>query len=149
VAKVVPAADWRAIVVLPPTRCPPAGRGPCCRPVTRSAMWSANIQRFRCLDSPLRQGRADLLRIAMSDRIHQPVSSANLQAAAADVAPGWGARNSGRGAERAGPAVLVVVEGEEALGRASAAIWDALGGPGGAELLVCRFVPSGANQTNV
>jgi homoserine kinase len=109
----------------------------------------ANIQAVSMLGLAFAQGRADLLRIAMSDRIHQPYRAPICKLLPL-MLPLVGEHGIlGAALSGAGPAVLVVVEGEEALGRASAAIWDALGGPGGAELLVCRFVPSGANQTNV
>jgi homoserine kinase len=149
VAKVVPAADWRAIVVLPADPLP-TSRARAVLPASYPlGDVVANIQAVSMLGLAFAQGRADLLRIAMSDRIHQPYRAPICKLLPL-MLPLVGEHGIlGAALSGAGPAVLVVVEGEEALGRASAAIWDALGGPGGAELLVCRFVPSGANQTNV
>jgi homoserine kinase len=149
VAKVVPAADWRAIVVLPADPLP-TSRARAVLPASYPlGDVVANIQAVSMLGLAFAQGRADLLRIAMSDRIHQPYRAPICKLLPL-MLPLVGEHGIlGAALSGAGPAVLVVVEGEKALGRASAAIWDALGGPGGAELLVCRFVPSGANQTNV
>jgi homoserine kinase len=90
------------------------------------------------------QGRADLLRTAMSDRIHQPYRApiCSLLPLMLPLVGGHGIL--GAALSGAGPAVLVIVEGEAALEGASAAIRDALSSPGEAELLSSRFVEDGA-----
>ena len=93
------------------------------------------------------QGRGDLLRVAMQDRIHQP-----YRAAICPLLPGLlplagshgilGAALSG-----AGPAVLVIVESEGRLKEASAAIQSAVEGLPSASLRICRFSPDGTSLT--
>ncbi len=100
VARVEPPAEWRAIVVLPtePLATSKArAMLPECYP---RADVVANIQSAALLGLAFAQGRGDLLRIAMRDRIHQPYRATDLPAAAPAAAAGGGKRHSGRGAER-------------------------------------------------
>lgn len=146
-AKVVPPADWRVIVVLPRDPLPTSKARavlPASYPLGDVV---ANIQSASMLGLAFAQGRADLLRTAMSDRIHQPYR-APICSLLPLVLPLAGARGIlGAALSGAGPAVLVIVEGERALEQASTAIRGALSDPGEAELLVCRFVESGASQS--
>ena len=72
VARVEPPADWRAMVVMPGD--PVAtSHARAVLPATYSrADAVANIQAAALLGLAFAQGRADLLRPAMADRIHQP-----------------------------------------------------------------------------
>jgi homoserine kinase len=146
VARVEPPTEWRAIVVLPaePLATSKArAMLPECYPRADAV---ANIQSVAMLGLAFAQGRADLLRIAMRDRIHQPyripfcpLLPRLLPLAGEDGI--LGAALSG-----AGPSVLVIVGGDERLPHASAAILGALEGQPEPELLVCRFLPNGASQ---
>jgi homoserine kinase len=145
VARVVPPVEWRAIVVLPSE--------PLATSKARAALPEsygrddvvANIQSVAMLGLAFAQGRGDLLRIAMCDRIHQPyrapfcpLLTCLLPLAGSDGI--LGAALSG-----AGPAVLVVVESESSLDKASAAIQAAVAGLPQPDLRVCRFLPDGAS----
>ena len=103
----------------------------------------ANLQSVGLLGLAFAQGRGDLLRVAMSDRIHQPYRAAIcpmlprlLPLAGRDGI--LGASLSG-----AGPAVLVVVEGDASIERATAAILAVLDSMAKPELVVCSFEPVG------
>jgi homoserine kinase len=106
----------------------------------------ANIQSAAMLGVAFAQGRADLLRIAMRDRIHQPyrVPFCPLLPRLLPLAGSHGIL--GAALSGAGPSVLVIVGSEGSLAKASEAILNALEGLAEPELLVCRFVSSGASQ---
>ena len=146
-AKVVPPADWRVIVVLPRDPLPTSKARavlPASYPLGDVV---ANIQSASMLGLAFAQGRADLLRTAMSDRIHQPYR-APICSLLPLVLPLVGERGIlGAALSGAGPAVLVIVAGERALEQASAAIRGALSDPGEAEFLFSRFVESGVSQS--
>lgn len=146
VAKVTPPAEWRVIVVLPADPLPTSKARavlPASYPLKDVV---TNIQSASMLGLAFAQGRGDLLRTAMNDRIHQPyrASICTLLPLVLPLVGGHGIL--GAALSGAGPAVLVIVKGERDLEPASAAIRGALGSPGEAELLVCRMVESGANQ---
>ena len=72
VARVVPPADWRAIVVLP-AEALATNKARAVLPATYSrADVVANIQSVSLLGLAFAQARGDLLRVAMRDHIHQP-----------------------------------------------------------------------------
>jgi homoserine kinase len=144
VGRVVPPAAWRAIVVLP--------REPLSTSKARATLPASypradvvrNIQSAGLLGLAFAQGRGDLLRIAMSDRIHQPYRASicpliDLLVPLAGREGILGVALSG-----AGPAVLAIVESESSLAPASAAIRAALTGSHPAELLICHFEAAGA-----
>ena len=93
------------------------------------------------------QARGDLLRIAMSDRIHQPYR-ASICPLLPLLLPLAGSQGIlGVALSGAGPAVLVVVEGVESIAPASAAIRAAVAGMPDPELLVCCFEFEGTSQS--
>ncbi len=147
-AKVVPPADWRAIVVVPSDPLATSkARAVLPEAYSRSDV-VANLQAVSLLGPAFAQARGDLLRVAMADRIHQPYRAAIcpllprlLQLAG--VGGILGVALSG-----AGPAVLVVVEGDSCLAAAQAAIRNALSGLQEPELLICRFEPRGAESSS-
>ncbi len=145
-AKVVPPAEWRAIVVLPAEPLP-TSKARAVLPATYSLSdVVANIQSVSLLGLAFAQARTDLLRTAMSDRIHQPYR-APICPFLPLLLPLVGEHGIlGAALSGAGPSVLVIIEDEKSLKLASAAIRNALSSPQEAELLVCRFVPSGASQ---
>jgi homoserine kinase len=145
-ARVVPPAMWRAIVVLPAEPLPTSEARAILPDCYSRADVVANIQSVALLGLAFAQARTDLLRIAMKDRIHQPYRAPichllpRLLPLAGDNGI-LGAALSG-----AGPSVLVIIDSEGSVSQASAAIRNALAGLPEPELLVCRFLPTGANQ---
>lgn len=146
VVRVVPPLEWRAIVVLPPAplatseaRAMLPDTYPRCDAVI-------NIQAAAMLGLAFAQGRGELLRIAMNDRIHQPyrASSCPLLPPLLQLAGSHGIL--GVALSGAGPAVLVVVEGDATVTSASAAICGAVVGVGEPELQVCGFEYKGASE---
>jgi homoserine kinase len=144
VARVVPPADWRAIVVLPADPLP-TSQARAVLPASYSlGDVVANIQSVAMLGLAFAQARPDLLRTAMSDRIHQPYR-APICPLLPLLLPMVGEHGIlGAALSGAGPAVLVIVENEKSLDPARSAIRNALGKPQEAELLISRFLPSGA-----
>jgi homoserine kinase len=147
VARVVPPAEWRAIVVLPSE--------PLATSKARAALPESysrddvvvNIQSVAMLGLAFAQGRGDLLRIAMRDRIHQPYRApiCPLLDRLLPLAGDHGILGSALSG--AGPAVLVVVESESRLEEASAGIRAAIAGLAQPALRICRFLPDGASLT--
>jgi homoserine kinase len=142
-ARVVPPDEWRAIVVFPAK--------PLSTSVARAMLPEsysradvvANIQSVALLGLAFAQGRGDLLRLAMKDRVHQPYRSSicPLLTHLLPLAGGHGIL--GAALSGAGPAVLMVVDGDGRLGEATESIHKALDGVLEPELKVCRFVSSG------
>lgn len=147
IARVIPPAEWRAIVVLPSE--------PLLTSEARAVLPDSygredvvvNIQSAALLGLAFAQARGDLLRIAMNDRIHQPYR-APICPLLTRLLPLAGTHGIlGAALSGAGPAVLVVVESESRLERASEAIRAAVRGSAEAVLLTCRFLPAGASVT--
>jgi homoserine kinase len=104
----------------------------------------ANIQSAALLGLAFAQGRGDLLRMAMSDRIHQPYR-AEICPLLPRLLPLAGKSGIlGAALSGAGPAVLVIVEDGDSLARASAAITEAVDELLQPALVACRFLPDGA-----
>jgi homoserine kinase len=147
VAQVAPPTEWRAIVVLPAESLATSKARavlPASYPVGDVV---ANIQSVAMLGIAFAQARADLLRTAMNDRIHQPYR-ASICPLLPLLLPLVGEHGIlGAALSGAGPAVLVIVEGEKGVEEASAAISGALENPTDAELLVCRFEGSGVTKS--
>ena len=145
-AKVTPPAEWRAIVVLPADPLPTSKARavlPASYPLSDVV---ANIQSVAMLGLAFAQARGDLLRTAMSDRIHQPYR-APICSLLPLLLPLVGRHGIlGAALSGAGPAVLVIVEGDSRLAEAFTAIRAALGNPDEAELLACSFEESGVTQ---
>jgi homoserine kinase len=146
VARVTPPEQWRAIVVLPADSLPTSKARavlPASYPLTDVV---ANIQAVSMLGLAFAQARKDLLGVAMTDRIHQPYR-APICTLLPQVLPLVGGSGIlGAALSGAGPAVLVVVESEDALERASEAIRNAVGASQQVRLQACRFLHSGTRQ---
>lgn len=144
VARVVPSSEWRAIIVVP--------RDPLATSNARAIlpeMYSrsdvvANLQAVSLLGLAFAQARGDLLRVSMADRIHQPYRAEICQQLPRLLPLAGRAGILGVALSGAGPAVLVVVEGDSAAAAANAAICNALSDLQEPELLACRFEPRGA-----
>jgi len=146
VAHVTPPVEWRAIVVLPAEPLATSKARAMLPEMYARADAVANIQSASLLGLAFAHGRGDLLRMAMSDRIHQPYR-APMCPLLPRLLPLAGEHGIlGAALSGAGPAVLVVTESEASVEEASAAIHDAIAGLMQTELLVCRFVATGARQ---
>jgi homoserine kinase len=147
VAHVAPPVEWRAILVLP-AKPLPTSQARAMLPVSYSrADVVANIQSVSLLGLAFAQARGDLLRIAMQDRIHQPyrASVCTLLPRLLPLAGEHGIL--GAALSGAGPSVLVIVDSEESVPVATAAIRAAVAGMAEPELKVCRFEAAGASQS--
>ncbi|HEY1803509.1 MAG TPA: homoserine kinase [Terracidiphilus sp.] len=143
VARVDPPPEWRAIVALPAE--------PLSTSKARAVLPAsypledvvANLQAVAVLGLAFAQARADLLRLAMNDRIHQPYRAAICPLLPV-LLPLVGQHGIlGVALSGAGPAVLMIIEGEQNLANASAAVRKLRE----AELQLCRFSGLGAFQT--
>ncbi len=146
VAHVAPPVEWRAIVVLPAEPLATSAARAVLPESYSRADAVANIQSAALLGLAFAQARADLLRIAMRDRIHQPYR-ALLCPLLPRLLPLAGEHGIlGAALSGAGPSVLVVVGSEGSVPEAAAAIRKALEGGVAPELKVCRFEATGASR---
>jgi homoserine kinase len=145
-ARVVPPAEWRALVVLP-SESLATSKARAMLPESYSrADAVANIQAAALLGLAFAQGRGDLLRIAMIDRIHQPYRAA-VCPMLPQLLPLAGRDGIlGVALSGAGPAVLVVVEGDASLPRAAGTVRAALGPGMEAEIIASSFGVEGASE---
>ncbi|MGA7858335.1 MAG: homoserine kinase [Terracidiphilus sp.] len=143
-ARVVPPAEWRAIVVLPPAPLATSKAREVLPATYSRADAVANIQAVSLLGLAFAQARGDLLRVAMNDRIHQPYRApiCPMLPRLLPLAGSYGIL--GAALSGAGPAVLVVLSDEQSIIPASAAISNAIKGLPAPELIVCRFQADGA-----
>jgi len=144
--RVVPPAEWRALVVLPSEPLATVKARAVLPESYSRADAVANIQSVSLLGLAFAQGRGDLLRTAMQDRIHQPYR-ASICPLLPRLLPLAGENGIlGVALSGAGPAVLVIVENEGMMDGAANAIRLALDGTAEPELLRSRFLPSGAGD---
>jgi homoserine kinase len=107
----------------------------------------SNIQSVALLGLAFAQGRADLLPIAMRDRVHQPYRAEICQLLPRLLPLAGKHGILGAALSGAGPAMLVIVESEAKLEDASAAIRRELEGLPEHELLVSSFERNGFGQS--
>ncbi len=145
-AHVAPPAEWRALVVLPSE--------PLATSKARAVLPTsyplgdvvANLQSAALLGLAFAYGRADLLPVAMRDRIHQPYRAPFCPLLPL-LLPLVGTHGIlGAALSGAGPAVLMLIDTQENLSVASSAVADALGSSGQAEVLPAKFITGGASQ---
>jgi homoserine kinase len=149
VARVTPPVEWRVIVVLPAE--------PLATSKARAVLPAsycredviANLQSAGLLGLAFAQGRGDLLRVAMCDRIHQPYRAAICPMLPRLLPLAGQAGILGAALSGAGPAVLVIVEGESSLAAAGEAIRAALRNLPEPELIACSFESEGTIRTCV
>ncbi len=148
-ARVEPPANWRAIVVLP-TEPLATSKARAVLPASYSREdVVANIQSVALLGLAFAQGRGDLLRLAMKDRIHQPYRS-GICPLLPPLLPLAGSHGIlGVALSGAGPAVLVVVAGSADVEPASAAIRKAVAGLPEPQLLMCLLQSQGTIRTAI
>lgn len=148
VARTVPPEAWRAIVVLPADPLPTSKARAVLPAVYSRADVVANIQSVALLGLAFQQGRPDLLRVAMSDRIHQPYRAPICPLLPVLLPLVGQAGIAGVALSGAGPGILVVVENEGGLEQAARAIRAAVGASQPEpELIACRFVAEGAGSS--
>lgn len=146
VARVDPPTAWRAIVVLPPHSLATSKARAVLPDSYSSADVVANLQAVAMLGLAFSQGRGDLLRVAMQDRIHQPYR-AEICPMLPRLLPLAGSSGVlGVGLSGAGPAILVIVDGNEDVASASDAILGALHEMPHPRFLTCRFEELGAKS---
>lgn len=146
VARVDPPVEWRAIVALPTEPLATSKARAMLPECYAREDVVGNIQSAALLGMAFAQGRADLLKTAMQDRIHQPYR-APICTMLPKLLPLAGEHGIlGAALSGAGPSMLVIVGGEADLPEATAAIQKALEGGPEAELKVCRLEPMGAAQ---
>ena len=144
VARVRPPAEWRAIIALPAEPLATI-KARAVLPASYSmADVVTNIQSVALLALAFAQARGELLPMAMRDRIHQPYRAPICPFLPALLPLAGKEGILGAALSGAGPAVLVIVDHERNLGRASAAMREAIGAAGQVELLECRFEQNGA-----
>jgi homoserine kinase len=151
-ARVLPPAEWRAIVVLPERPLATKHARAVLPEQYSRADAVANIQTASLLGLAFAQGRGDLLRIAMRDRIHQEYRAPICPLLDCVLPLAGKCGILGAALSGAGPSVLAIVESADAVGDARTAIQDSLKPVGSltpgldAELLVCRFEPRGGSE---
>jgi homoserine kinase len=146
VARVEPPVDWWPVVVLPAVPLATSKARALLPDCYSRADVVVNIQSAGMLGLAFAQGRGDLLRVAMRDRIHQPYR-APICPLLPPLMPLAGHHGIlGAALSGAGPAVLVIVDGEHNIPQAKAAIYQALQGQLQPELIVCRFETVGASR---
>jgi homoserine kinase len=146
VARVAPPEEWRAIVVLPSESLPTSKARAVLPASFPLADVVANIQAVSMLGLAFAQARKDLLGAAMTDRIHQPYR-APICTLLPQVLPLVGKTGIiGAALSGAGPAVLVILESEDAVQAAAGVIRSAVGSMQPVNLMVCRFVHAGRSQ---
>jgi homoserine kinase len=146
VARVMPPDEWRAILVLPREPLATSSARALLPESYSRADTVANLQSAAMLGLAFAQGRCDLLRVAMRDRVHQPYRTPFCPMLPLLLPLAGGNGILGAALSGAGPAVLVVTSSEADLAQASSAIRNALTGLPSAELVVCRFVSTGVSQ---
>jgi homoserine kinase len=146
-ARVEPPVSWKAMVVLP--------NDPVATSKARAVLPAeysradavANIQAASLLGLAFAQGRGDLLRPAMGDRIHQPYR-AEICPLLPKLLPLAGSNGIlGVALSGAGPSVLLILSGNEAVPGVKWAVREALAGETEAEILVVDFEGRGGRES--
>lgn len=147
VARVEPPWDWRAMVVLPGNPLATSKARAVLPTEYSRADAVANIQAAALLGLAFAQGRGDLLRPAMADRIHQPYRAEICPLLPKLLPLAGGNGILGVALSGAGPSVLLVLSGEDAVEDARAAVSNALDGEvDGVEMHVIGFENAGAQS---
>jgi homoserine kinase len=146
-ARIDPPQAWRAIVVLTAEPLPTTQARAMLPASYPLADVVGNLQSVALLAVAFAQGRGDLLRLAMMDRIHQPYRAPSCRLLPL-LLPLTGQHGIlGVALSGAGPAVLAIVSDEREIKLASESIRRAAAGGMTTELMACRFSQTGASQT--
>ena len=144
VARVEPPSEWRVIIVQPQKSLATSAARAVLPANYSAADVVANLQAVSMLGLAFAQGRGELLRAAMQDRIHQPYRAEICPLLPKLLPLAGNGGILGVALSGAGPAMLVVVESEKEIDSASGVIRRALEGAVEPRLLVCRFENVGA-----
>jgi homoserine kinase len=147
-ARVEPPAHWRAMIVLPASPLATSKARAVLPQQYSRADAVANIQAASLLGLAFAQGRGDLLRPAMADRIHQPYRGeiCPLLPRLLPVAGSHGIL--GVALSGAGPSVLLILSGAEAEASARAAVLERLAGELETGIFVISFEPRGGADSH-
>ena len=145
-ARVEPPAAWRAMVVLPHSPLATSKARAVLPELYSRADAVANVQAAALLGLAFAQGRGDLLRPAMADRIHQPYRQ-DICPLLPRLLPLAGRHEVlGVALSGAGPSVLLVVSAEAATHEAIQTVRTALAGED-IEILLAEFETRGAQTS--
>jgi len=145
-ARVAPPAQWRAMVVLPADPLATSKARAVLPEQYSRADAVANIQAASLLGLAFAQGRGDLLRPAMQDRLHQPYRAKICPLLPALLPLAGSAGILGVALSGAGPSVLLILEGIEAAPGATDAVSAAIADQPGARILTVAFDAEGASR---
>ncbi len=146
-ARVEPPADWRALIVMPADPLATSKARAVLPDRYSRADAVANIQAAALLGLAFAQGRGDLLRPAMADRIHQPYRS-EICLLLPRLLPLAGRDGIlGVALSGAGPSILLIISGDDMMEQAKAAICRAIEAGCRAETLEARFENKGAQAS--
>jgi len=144
VARVTPPEAWRAIVVLPSSPLSTSKARAILPDCYSREDVVVNIQSSVLLGLAFAQGRGDLLRVAMRDRIHQPYR-AQVCELLPPLLPLAGEHGIlGVALSGAGPSVLLIVENDSCLTKATLAILNVLQDSETPEILYSRLQIEGS-----
>jgi len=147
-ARVEPPSDWRALVVMPANPLATSKARAVLPTEYSRADAVSNIQAAALLGLAFAQGRGDLLRPAMNDRIHQPYRG-EICPLLPQLLPLAGSGGILAVAlSGAGPSVLLVLSGESAAEKARAAVMRTLGSEtASVEMILGEFGNEGAEKS--
>ena len=145
VARVTPPAQWRAIVVLPTEPLATSTARAVLPAIYARTDVVINLQGVAMLGLAFAQGRGELLKAAMTDRVHQPYRSAICPQLPRLLPLAGRDGILGVALSGAGPAVLAIVGSADDVKAASGAIYQAMHEMQRPELLVCGFEADGAS----
>jgi homoserine kinase len=147
VARVEPPVEWRAVIATPSEPLA-TSKARAVLPDTYSRSDVVlNIQSAALLGLAFALGRGDLLRVAMMDRIHQPYRGPICPLLPRLLPLAGRSCILGVALSGAGPSVLVIVENEQGLEPAIAAIESAIKDLQDTELRVSRFQTRGGRES--
>ena len=146
-ARVMPPPDWLAMVILPVDSLATSKARAVLPEHYSRADAVANIQAASLLGLAFAQGRGDLLRPAMADRIHQPYRS-EICPLLSRLLPLAGSNGVlGVALSGAGPSVLLILAGDSAVLPATEAVRNALVDEPKVEILVTGFEACGGQDS--
>jgi homoserine kinase len=143
-ARVTPPAEWRAMVVLPGESLATSKARAVLPHIYTRADAVANLQAAALLGVAFAQGRGDLLRPAMQDRLHQPYRGGICPLLPALLPLAGTGGILGVALSGAGPSVLLILEGIAAAEGATKAATAALGVGQQARIWIAAFAGDGA-----
>jgi homoserine kinase len=144
VARFAPPKQWRALVAIPVEPLATSKARALLPQSYSRADVVANLQSATLLGPAFGLGRADLVRVAMRDKIHQPYRAA-LCPLLPRLLPLAGTSGIlGVALSGAGPSVLLVLESENCEREVRSAVENALAGGEEAELRLLQFTGEGA-----